>query len=356
MNTIESLNERDFETSINGKQTCLILLKNENGMSVALTNYGARIVSIFVPDKFGKFDDVVLGFNTIQEYLSADELYHGATIGRFANRIANARFTLDDEEIQLTANNGINHLHGGTNGFHAVVWDVLESDGHSVTFRYNSKDGEEGFPGNLIVDVSFTLTQENELVIEYLAISDKKTILNLTNHAYFNLKAEGSGSVGQHKLTIFADAFTPINERGIPTGEIQSVEHTPLDFRKEKDMGEEWNADHTQIQIGNGYDHNFVLKKRESNTFEFVAKVYEPESGRVLEVHTTEPGLQLYTANYFSGNDIGKQGTSYLPKSAFCLETQHFPDSPNQSHFPNVVLEKGEKFYSKTVYGFKKTG
>jgi aldose 1-epimerase len=327
-------------------------LENSAGMRVVLSDYGARIVSIVVPDRNGVFADVVLGYDSPEQYLDSKDPYFGATIGRFANRIAAGRFTLDGKVHQLELNNGSNALHGGDRGFHSVVWKPLQHGPSKVSFSYTSANGEEGFPAALHVLVEYSLTNEGNLVIEYQAESDGRTIVNLTNHAYFNLAGAGSGSVASHLATINADFYTPLNAAMIPTGEIAPVNGTALDFRVRKEIGRDWDSDDAQIRIAGGYDHNFVLNKSGNPGLEWAAKVVEPVSGRSLEVWTTEPGMQFYTGNFLDGSDVGREGIPYTRRSAFCLETQHFPDSPNQPHFPSVMLEPGNRFTSKTVFRF----
>lgn len=345
--------KKNFDTTLNGKAVALYQLTNKNNLEVTITNYGARIVNLIVPDKEGSFDDIVTGFNSIKEYLNANQQFFGCVVGRYANRIAKGRFTLDGKEYQLAVNNGINHLHGGPGGFHQVVWDVKKHDGHSIRMKYLSPDMEEGYPGNLNVEVQYTLTDSNELKIEYFAETDKPTILNLTNHAFFNLDGEDAGSINDHVLMINADHYTPVDSNLIPTGEIVEVGGTPFDFREPKSIKQDIEADHIQLKYGNGFDHNFVLNKEFENELTLAARVKETNSERVMEVFTTEPGIQFYGGNFLRGKDTGKSGVNYDFRTSFCLETQHFPDSPNNEHFPSVVLRPGEKFRSETVYLFK---
>ncbi|KGE14080.1 aldose epimerase family protein [Sphingobacterium deserti] len=338
-----------FEHKIEHKNTHLVVLKNRSGMQVAFTDYGARIVSVLVPDKFGDLRDVVLGFNSIQEYIDADEQYHGATIGRYANRIANGKFTIGNESYTLDQNNGRNCLHGGPTGFHTKVWDRQVSFTNKIDFYYVSKDGEEGFPGNLKVCVSYELTEDNEIIISYKAETDKETVVNLTNHAYFNLDGEGHSDILQHWVTIPADNFIPINEYQIPEGEEMPVDGTAFDFRSAKQVITDINGDETQLAHGNGYDHSFV----NSQPFSLpAASAYATSSGIKLDVFTTEPAVQFYTGNFLTGTDKGKSGGTYFSRTAFCFETQHYPDSPNQSTFPSTILNPGEVFESKTIYRF----
>ena len=340
-----------FKSVLNGSDVSLYKLKNKKGVQVSITNYGARIVSFLVPDSNSKIDDIVLGYSSIEGYLNSDNVYYGATIGRFGNRIANGTFKLNNETYQLKRNESENHLHGGDKGLHTVVWNVSGQTDNSLKLKYRSEDGECGYPGNLDLEVTFSLNDSGELSISYKAVSDKKTIINLTNHAFFNLAGAGSGSVANHMITINADSYTPVDEAMIPTGEIEPVADSAMDFREMKPMGRDWNLDDPQLNIADGYDHNFVLRKRdEDGSPEFAARVIEANSGRMLELETTEPGLQFYTANALDGQDIGREGIPYEARTAFCLETQNFPDSPNKPQFPSATLEPGELFTSKTIY------
>lgn len=344
----------NFVANIDGRKVGLFTLENRNGVRADITNYGGRIVSLLIPCKEGIFDDVVNGFHHINDYLNTSEVYYGAVIGRYANRIANARFSLDGKTYQLMANNGPNSLHGGPGGFHQVVWDAKQLDRQTLQLNYVSPHLEEGFPGNLDVKVTYMLSDDNALHIEYNASTDHTTVINLTNHAFFNLSGEGSSTINDHFIKIYAHHYTPVNEVLIPTGEIAPVENTPFDFRDFRRIGEFVDADHPQIQIGKGYDHNFVLMKTPGiqGAAELAASVYDPISGRKMDVYTSEPGMQFYGGNFLSGNVIGKRGEPYLFRSSFCLETQHFPDSPNQPHFPSVVLHPGQTYTSKTIYQF----
>ena len=346
-------NQNDFDKNLFGNIVSLHSINNGNGVVVSLTNYGARIVSLCTPDRFGNKANIVLGYNTLNEYLDSREPYFGATIGRCANRISNACFGLDTKTIQLTRNKGVDHLHGGINGFHAAVWDVVSSSNDQVVFSHISKDGEEGYPGNLHVQVSYKLNEKNELIIHYTASTDKKTIINLTNHSFFNLSGAGNPSVGEHLIQINADYFLPINNKLLPTGGINPVIGTQHDFRTEKSIGIDWDAKNEQIILADGFDHTFVLKKNTDSLLSFAARVTDPNSGRILEVETTEPGVQFYTGNALTGTDIGREGVPYIKRSAFCLETQHFPDSPNQPNYPSVILEPGKQYDSTTIYRFQ---
>lgn len=341
-----------FQEMHDGKQVDLFTLRNTSGMVVQITNYGGKIVSIIVPDRDGNMGDVCLGYESASEYINGTASL-GATMGRFANRIANAQFTLNDSIYYLAKNNGEHTIHGGKKGFRFQVWDAKQLDERSLELSYSSKDGEEGFPGNLVLKVLFTVTEQNELKLTYHAATDKPTVLNVTNHAFFNLAGEGNGDILDHELLVNADAFTPVDATAIPTGEIRNVEGTPLDFTEMTRIGDRIDANYEQLKHVGGYDHNFVLNKMEIE-LALAALLYEPVSGRVMEVKTTEPGLQVYTANSLTGKgtDIGKGGKPYGSRSSICLETQHFPDSPNHSNFPSTVLYPGLDYISTTIYKF----
>lgn len=334
----------------------LFTLKNSKGMIVKITNYGAIITSIVVPDRKGKFADVALGFNRLEDYMnSVDRPYFGAIVGRYGNRIAKGKFSLDGVEYKLATNNGENHLHGGIIGFDKVVWDAKPISGDEwcgVEMSYLAKDREEGYPGNLKVTVTYKLNDQNELSVDYRATSDKATPVNLTQHTYFNLKGEGNGDILDHELMINADRFTPVDASQIPTGHLAKVQNTPLDFTKSKAIGRDIQSKHEQIEKGNGFDHNFVLNRSNDKSMSLAAQVYEPSSGRVLEVETTEPGVQFYCGNFLDGRLVGKSGKPYLKRGGFCLETQHFPDSPNQPEFPTTILRPGEELHSRTLFRF----
>ena len=339
-----------------GEQVDLYTLTNKNGVEAAITTYGGAVVSLKVPDRNGKLGDVVLGFDSIDGYVEGKS-YFGAIVGRYGNRIGHAQFTLDGKTYTLAKNNGENSLHGGTKGFNKVVWKAREipaKDGQALELTYLSKDGEEGFPGNLKVRVVYTLTDSNELKIEYSATTDKKTVVNLTNHSYFNLAGvgPGMGDILGHALMIEADKFTPVDSGLIPTGELRDVAGTPFDFRQPTAIGARINSDDEQIKLGGGYDHNFVLRRKPGDPISLAARAEEPKTGRVMEVWTTEPGVQFYTGNFLDGSAHGKGGVAYTKRSAFCLETQHFPDSPNQPKFPSVVLNPGERYHTTTIYKF----
>jgi len=335
----------------------LFTLTNKHGMQVKITNYGGIVTSIRVPDKHGNLGEVNLGFDNLADYLQKDQPYFGAIIGRYGNRIANGQFSIDDKNYTLAKNDVPNHLHGGDKGFDKVVWaaEMVEKRGiPSLILKYTSPDGEEGYSGNLNCKVTYTLTNKNELQIDYQATTDKPTVLNLTNHCYFNLRDGGETTCLDHEIRIFADAFTPVDKSTIPTGEIKSVKRTPFNFLKAKKIGSRIEQNNPQLKIGNGYDHNFVLTKKEG--LKKAAKVVESESGRVMEVFTTEPGMQFYTANWLDGSLVGHHGIAYQKRCAFCLETQHFPDSPNQVNFPSTVLRPDKEYHSTTVYRFSVFG
>jgi aldose 1-epimerase len=347
------IKKETFGTTPEGKPVDLYILTNAHGLEVRVINFGGIITSLRVPDKNGKLDDIVLGFDNLDGYLE-NKPYFGAIIGRYANRIANGKFTLDGHEYTLAKNNGSNSLHGGLKGFNKVIWQAepfRNHQGMGVTLSYTSKDGEEGYPGNLRVKVTYTLTEKNELAIDYEATTDKATPVNLTQHTYFNLAGEGSGDVLAHELRLNADRFTPIDKNLIPTGEIRSVKGTPLDFTQPATIGARINDPYDQLVIAHGYDHNFVVTRKD-DSLQFAARVREPKSGRVLEAYTTEPGIQLYSANFLDGSVIGKHGHAYKQREAFCLETQHFPDSPNHPDFPSTILRPGNTFHSRTVFKF----
>ncbi len=342
----------DFGMLLDGRDVSLVTLRNQRGMEVRVTNYGAIVQSIKVPDRYGDFGDVVLGFDTLDGYLT-EHPYFGAVVGRYGNRIAHGRFSIGGVEYTLARNNGPNALHGGIKGFDKVLWDVLSGSvsENRVALHYVSPDGEEGYPGELSVTVTYTLTDNNELRIDYEARTDKPTVVNLTNHSYFNLAGAGNGDILDHQVSIVADYFTPVDETLIPTGEIRPVGGTPFDFREPQSIGARIEDADQQLAYGLGYDHNWVLA-RQNDGLSHAATVYEPNSGRLLEVYTTEPGLQFYTGNFLDGSDVGKGQTTYEHRFGFCMETQHFPDSPNQADFPSTLLTPGDVYRSTTVYRF----
>lgn len=343
----------DFGTMPDGRVVELFTLTNPSGIEVRAIEYGGIIISLLTPDRTGQLGDIVLGFDTLDPYLAGTP-YFGAIIGRYGNRIAGGRFTLDGETYQLARNDGPNHLHGGEQGFDKVVWEgrPFETDSTvGVRFAYTSQDGEEGYPGRLDVEVTYTLTDADELVFNYHAITDKATPVNLTQHSYFNLAGAGNGDILGHELMIAADAFTPVNETLIPTGEIRPVAGTPFDFRTLTPIGARIDADNTQIERGPGYDHNFVLSKP-AGEFGLAARVVEPQTGRTMEIDTDEPGIQFYSGNFLDGTITGKGGHVYGYRSGFCLETQHFPDSPNEPSFPSTILRPDEEYRTRTVLTF----
>jgi len=345
------IESRPYGQLPSGAEITEYVLTNDRGMRVQVITYGGIITALHIPDRHGGLGDVVLGYDTFDGYLAKNP-YFGCITGRFANRIAGGRFTLDGTTYQLAINHEPNHLHGGQVGFDKRVWQaaVEEGDGAvSLALAYLSKDGEENYPGNLLVTVTYTLMSENTLRISYRASTDQPTILNLTNHTYFNLA--GSGTILDHEIMINADHFTPIDEAMIPTGELRPVAGTPFDFRQPRRIGAHIDEPDEQLQRAGGYDHNFVLNGTPGE-LRLAARLYDPSSGRVLEVSTTEPGMQLYTGNFLDGTIVGKGGVTYARRAGLCLETQHFPDSPNHPHFPSTVLRPGEEFHSVTVFAF----
>lgn len=340
-----------FQDSINGKTTDLYILKNKNGMTAAITNYGGRLVGLWVPDRNGKLTDVVVGLGSVQDYIKSTEPYFGATIGRYGNRIAKGKFFIDGQEFSLFANNGPNTLHGGKNGFQYVVWDATQPNDSTLELFYLSKDMEEGFPGNLNTTVTYTITNNNEVKIDYKATTDKKTIVNLTNHAFFNLNGEGSGTINNHVLQINADRYTPVDSTLIPTGTNELVTGTPFDFRNAVTIGSRLEEQNEQLKNGNGYDHNYVLSDKNSGV-NAAAIVTGDKSGIVMTVTTQEPGLQFYGGNFMQSKNAFKGGSKDDFRTAFCLETQHFPDSPNQPAFPPTFLEPGKTYQTSSVYRF----
>ena len=341
-----------FHKEIGGKKVDLYTLRAGSGMVVKITNQGGKIVQLLVPDKDNHLGDVVLGYETVDQYVTGRASF-GAIIGRYANRIAKGRFTLNGREYQLPVNNGPNHLHGGK-GTHFLVFDARQLDERTLQLTYNFKDGEEGYPGNTSLKVVYAVTDDQELRITYEAVTDRPTVVNFTNHAFFNLAGEGRGDVLDHELTVNADRFTPIDATSIPTGELRAVKGTPMDFIRPARIGARINDSDEQLKFGTGYDHNYVLNKTVGE-LSFAARLSDPVSGRIMEVYTTEPGMQLYTGNFLTGkapNDVGKGGKPYPVRSAVCLETQHFPDSPNKASFPTTALNPGQWFTSTTVYKF----
>lgn len=358
---IELLNPAKFDSTIHGKQVDLYTLRNSNGVVAQFTNFGARWVSFWIPDKEGSMRDVVLGFDNLESYISAGEPYHGATVGRVCGRINNGRFTLNGQEYEL-ANNDLfgkrvkNHLHGGNEGFHVKVWDekkVTNSSGEeSMVFKYRSPHMEEGYPGTMDVTVTYTLTEENEIEIKYEATTDRPTIVNLTNHSFFNLKGEGNGDVLDHKLTIAADEYIEADEELIPTGRIQPVEGTPLDFRDPAQIGSRIHVEHSQIEKDKGFAVAYALSRQENPSYQKVAELFSPESGIRMEILSDQPSLQFYNAWLFDGSDIGKQGKKYVFSGGAALETQGYSDAPNHPDFPSIALKPGEKYIHKATYRF----
>jgi aldose 1-epimerase len=344
-NARAAVTRASFGTLPDGTAVDVLTLTNANGVELRALTYGATIVSLRVPDRQGRFDDIVLGHDRIQGYLSSSP-YFGSIVGRYANRIAKGRFVLDGKTYTLATNNDANHLHGGVRGFDKIVWKaepVEAADGAAVAFSMVSPDGDEGYPGTLKVRVTYTLTNGNALIVDYEATTDKATPVNLSQHAYFNLAGDGSGDILGHVLSINADRYTPVDATLIPTGDIVPVEGTPLDFRKPTAIGARIGADHEQLRRGKGYDHNFVLARQGQGL---------SPAARVLEIATTEPGIQFYSGNFLDGTITGKAGHVYRQRTGFCLETQHFPDSPNQPAFPSTILRPGETYRSRTVFTF----
>ena len=347
-----SIKVEPYGKTLDGQEVHLYTLTNSKGLKAQVTNYGAIITSLQAPDRTGKMADVVLGHNNLQDYIK-NSPYFGAIVGRYGNRIAKGRFTLDGVEYKLATNNGENHLHGGIKGFDKAVWKaepVQESNSVGVKLTYLSKDGEEGYPGNLSCTLTYLLTNNNELKIEYLATTDKPTPVNLTHHSYFNLTGCERDILG-HELMLNADRFTPVDAGLIPTGELRPVKETVMDFTQPTAIGARINSDYEQIKFGGGYDHNWVLS-RTGKGLSLAAKVYEPSSGRVMEVLTTEPGIQFYSGNFLDGTITGTGGIIYKHRFGFCLETQHYPDSPNKPDFPSTILRPGQKYTQTTIYKF----
>jgi aldose 1-epimerase len=348
--TVSGLLKSNFVMTEQGKQTGLFVLKNKNGLEACVTNYGGRLVSVMVPDKNGKMTDVVLGYDSIADYVHSTGNF-GALIGRYGNRIAQAKFTLDGVEYKLPANDNGHCLHGGPQGFYTRMWDAVQNDSSSVTLTYLSKDGEAGFPGNLNVKVTYTLTDDNAIDIQYEATTDKPTVVNLTNHSYFNLSGVPGSDVLDQQVMINADKYTPVDSLLIPNNRLDSVGGTPLDFRQLTAIGARINDPFEQLKLGHGYDFNWVLNTNGDIT-KVAAEAYSPTSGILLDVYTNEPGIQFYTGNFMDGKDKGKHGTVYPHRGAFCLETQHFPDSPNHPDFPSTVLRPGTTYKSHCIYKF----
>ncbi|MEH6682362.1 MAG: aldose epimerase family protein [Sediminicola sp.] len=347
-----NLDPAHFDTIINGKKVGLYYIKN-TGIEVAFTNYGGRIVGLWVPDKNNRTIDIVVGFGSIRDYINSTEPYFGATIGRVGNRIAKGSFTLEGTQYNIPINNGKNSLHGGEKGFQDVVWEVERPNDQSLIFRYTSPHMEEGFPGTLNVAVTYSVTADRELIMEYRATTDKTTVVNLTNHAFFNLNGEGSGTVLDHTVQLYADAFTPVDDGLIPTGEIRPVKGTPFDFTTPHTIGERIGTEDVQLKNGGGYDHNFVLNGTEVNGLSKVATITGDRSGIVMDVLSEEPGVQFYSGNFMLGKNTFKSGATDDYRTAFALETQHFPDAPNRPEFPSIVLRPDQTYATRSIYSFK---
>jgi aldose 1-epimerase len=340
-----------FEKTIDGKQTHLFILKNKNGVEAAITNYGGRLVALLVPDSSGKMIDVAVGIGSVDGYIKSTEPYYGATIGRYGNRIAKGHFTLDGKQYTLAINNAPNTLHGGKKGYQDVVWDAKEINDQTLELIYLSKDMEEGFPGNLKITVTYSLTDDNAFKCNYEATTDKTTVVNLTNHAYFNLNGEGSGTILNHLVQFKADNYTPVDSTLIPTGKIEPVKDTPLDFSTPTTIGARINDANEQLKNGKGYDHNFVLNKHDIT--QPIATVKGDKTGIIMEIYTEEPGLQFYSGNFMQGKNVMKYGEKDDYRTAFAMETQHYPDSPNQPQFPSTVLKPGQIYKTQSIYKFK---
>ena len=348
----DTLSKAAFETTINGKKTDLYILKNKNNVQAAFTNYGGRLVSLLVPDKNGKLTDVVVGFKSVEDYKNSTEPYFGATIGRYGNRIAKGKFMLDGKQVTLTINNGPNTLHGGKAGFQYVVFDAAQPDDHTLVLSYLSPDMEGGFPGNVKVKVTYSLNDDNELHMDYEATTDKTTVVNLTNHAFFNLNGEGSGTILNHTVWINADRYNPVDSTLIPTGKLATVTGTPLDFNKPTTIGLRINEKNEQLKNGTGYDHNFILNGILQGKFAHAATVTGNKSGIVMDIYTQEPGLQFYSGNFMQSKNTFKGGAKDDFRTAFAMETQHFPDSPNQPGFPSTTLKPGQIYKTTSYYKF----
>ena len=343
-----------FDTIIDGKPVKLFWIENDS-IAAAFTNYGGRLVGLWVPDQEGELTDVVVGMGTVEAFTESSERYFGATIGRVGNRIAKGKFVLNGTTYNIPTNNNGNTLHGGVKGFQDVVWDAEKTNDSTLIFTYTSPHMDQGFPGELDVQVTYTVTGDQEVLMEYEATSDRPTPVNLTNHAFFNLNGEGSGTILNHDLQIFAEKFTPVDEGLIPTGEIKEVEGTPFDFTEAHTIGERIENENEQLGFGKGYDHNFVLDKESPSSMTKAATVIGDKSGIRMDVYTQEPGLQFYSGNFMEGNNVFKSGAKDNFRTAFALETQHFPDAPNQSSFPDIILEPGEKYRSVSKYAFSVT-
>ncbi len=351
-NTVSNIDTNKFSEIVDGKQVELYTLVGENGIGMKVTNFGARVVALCVPNAKGEPVDVVLGFDNLNDYQTTEpETFFGATIGRYGNRIANGRFEIDGQTYQLAQNNGINHLHGGPKGYFDVVWDAQQVSDSKIIFTYLSLDGEEGYPGNLDITMTYELTSDNEFTIEYTATTDKATVCNLTHHSFFNLNGEESNTINDHELTIHANYTTPVDAGLIPDGTITAVSGTPFDFTNPTIIGKNLNADNDQLRFGSGYDHNWVLNRNDEGIM-LAATLYSPNTGIQMDVLTDQPGLQFYGGNFLDGTTVGKSGKPYVFRSALCLETQHFPDSPNQPEFPTTILRPEDTYKHVCTYRF----
>jgi len=345
------LETKNFDTIIDGKKVNLFWIENQ-GIKAAFTNYGGRLVGLWVADKNGKPTDVVVGMNSAAGFKSATEPYFGATIGRVGNRIGKGKFTLEGKQYRVPLNNGKNALHGGVKGFQDVVWDAVKTNENTLVFSYVSPDGEQGFPGNLKVKVTYTITDDNSVKMEYEATTDKTTVVNLTNHAFFNLNGEGNGTILNHELQIYANEFTPVDEGLIPNGELKAVKNTPFDFTSKHTIGERIETKDEQLKFGKGYDHNYVLNGTKKNGLNHAATISGDKSGIVMDIFTQEPGLQFYSGNFMQSKNTFKSGSKDDFRTAFALETQHFPDAPNQPKFAPIVLKPGQKYHTVSYYQF----
>lgn len=345
------LEAKNFDTIIDGKKVALYWIENK-GIKVAFTNYGGRLIGLWLADKNGKPTDVVTGMNSVKGFKNSTEPYFGATIGRVGNRIAKGQFTLEGKQYQVPLNNGKNALHGGVKGFQDVVWDVAKKNNNTLVFSYVSPDGEQGFPGNLTVKVTYILEADQSIKMEYEATTDKTTVVNLTNHAFFNLNGEGSGTILNHELQIYADQFTPVDEGLIPSGELRSVKNTPFDFTSRHTIGERIEMKDEQLKFGKGYDHNYVLSGAKNKGLIHAATIAGGVSGITLDIYTEEPGIQFYSGNFMQGKNVFKSGVKDDFRTAFALETQHFPDAPNQPKFAPIILKKGQKYHTISLYKF----
>jgi aldose 1-epimerase len=351
---LERISVRPFGTLEDGRSVQLFTLVNEEGMTVEIMDLGGIIVSLTAADFDGNFVDVTTGFDSPQPYADGAG-FMGAIVGRYANRIADGRFSIDGEDYSLAQNNGDNAIHGGLVGFDKKIWDTeyfTNTNEAQLVLKTFSEDGEEGFPGRMEVTVAYRLTDQNQLIVDYYAATDKATVINLTNHAYFNLDGHDAGSISDHEIAIYADRYTPVDNESIPTGEIVEVANTPLDFRRAKPIGRDIDSAHQQIQFGSGFDHNFVINHDEPGLVSLAASVYSPKTGRIMNVYTDQPGVQFYTGNFLNGQLVGKDGAVYVRRGAFCLETQHYPDSPNKPGFPSTILRPGEQYETRTIFEF----